>query len=118
MTVLIPAPFDRAVEVIVGTRRIMVAVNPRLLADTLVRALARPDVEVVLDPEDDRAGTYDLAVVSSALPPAITAEVVVTLPDPAAGTQGSITTVEGTEPAVLGDLASLLEALNRFLRPG
>ena len=100
-------------------RRVVIAVEPRLLADTLMRALERPDVHIVvtLDPPSEPAERpFDVAVVMDELPVGVSAEVVLRLAGTAGMTEGSVTTVEGTEAAALRDLTGLLETLNRFLR--
>lgn len=101
-----------------GTRRVVIVVEPRLLADTLARALHGSDIEVTLSlaTSPGESETFDVAVVKGAVGQEITADVIVRLPDPEAAEVGSITTADGTEPAVLNDLASLLETLNRFIR--
>ena len=108
------------VEVTVEVRRVVIAVEPRLLADTLVRALERPDVHIVvtLDPAPDEAAVqpFDVAVVTDDLPAGVRADVVLRLSGTADMTDGSVTTVDGTQPAALGDLTGLLQTLNRFLR--
>lgn len=101
-------------------RRVVIAVEPRLLADTLVRALERPDVHIVvtLDSAPDEAAVqpFDVAVVTDDLPAGVSADVVLRLSGTADMTDGSVTTVDGTQPAALGDLTGLLQTLNRFLR--
>jgi hypothetical protein len=100
----------------------VIAVEPRLLADTLVRALERSDVEVVVNldantgPEESPGDTFDVAVIMDELPTGVRADVVVRLAGTADMAEGSVTTVEGTEAAALRDLTGLLETLNRFLR--
>jgi hypothetical protein len=101
-------------------RRVMIAVEPRLLADTLVRALQTPDVDVVVTLDSPMVETpaqpYDVAIVMDRLPTGVRADVVLRLAGAAGMTEGSVTTVEGTEAAALRDLSGLLETLNRFLR--
>ena len=120
MTPAAVTSLDLLVEVTVEVRRVVIAVEPRLLADTLVRALERPDVHVVvtLDPPSTEipAQAFDVAVVTDDLPVGVSAEVVLRLSGAAGMADGSVTTVEGTQPAALGDLIGLLETLNRFLR--
>lgn len=111
--------FDHAMVTTVARRRIAILVEPRLLAETLLLALRRRDVEVVIEldvpPGDQRV--FDVAVVTDGVPPGTAADVVIRLPRANAGDAGSVTTAEGTEPAALGDLAALLETLDRYLRP-
>ena len=101
-------------------RRIAIAVEPRLLADTLSVVLRRPDVEVVLllDRGSIAASAeqaYDLAIVMDDDPSPVRAAVTVRLPIGPADEQGSVTTVRGTEAAVVGDLGALLTTLRPFL---
>ena len=82
--------FTAAVTRVLGRRRVVVAVEPRLLADALARALERTDVDVVihLDSRDVHVGTaeFDLALVSGdTLPDGVGADVVVYLPDGVTG---------------------------------
>ena len=95
----------------------MIAVHPRLLSDTLVLALTQPDVDVVLGPGASPEAPYDLAVVMGELPHGVSADVVIHLPEDPGAQQASITTMGGTEATSVVGLASLLETLNRFLRP-
>ena len=120
MTPAAVASLNLLVEVTVEVRRVVIAVEPRLLADTLVRALERPDVHIVvtLDSAPDEAAVqpFDVAVVTDDLPAGVSADVVLRLSGTADMTDGSVTTVDGTQPAALGDLTGLLQTLNRFLR--
>ena len=97
-------------------RRVAISVQPRLLADTLRRALERPDVDVVVVGHEDPLAV-DIAIITGDLPDRVTADVVVRIPDAAQAGKGSITTPSGRESAVLNDLAAVLEALDRFLGP-
>ena len=100
-------------------RRIAIAVEPRLLADTLSVVLRRPDVEVLLLERDRTTGpaepVYDLAIVMNDDPSPVRAAVTVRLPIKPDDKQGSVTTVRGTEAAVVGDLGALLSTLRPFL---
>lgn len=102
-------------------RRVVIAVEPRLLADTLMRALESPDLHIVVTldppPADDATQLFDVAVVMDELPAGVSAGVVLRLCGTAGMSEGSVTTVDGTQPAALRDLSGLLETLNRFLRP-
>jgi hypothetical protein len=99
-----------------GGRRVVIVVEPRLLSETLARALQRPDVEVSIGLEPPVAGEerFDVAVVMGDVPPGVNADVVVRVPE-GDGEEGSITTPQGTEPAALGTLPGFLKALERFL---
>ena len=100
-------------------RRVVVAVEPRLLADALVRALQRADANLmaILDSDAERggAGPFDVAVIMDELPAGVSAHVVVRLAGVADMTEGSVTTPQGTQPAPVSDFAGLLETLNRLL---
>lgn len=98
------------------TRRVAIAVDPRLLADTLSCALARDGVEIVNCADGSAAlGSFDLAVVTSDRPPGLSAHVVVVLPAADGDGLGSVTTPHGTKPTRLDDLATVLETLHRFI---
>lgn len=100
---------------VAAATRVLIAIEPRLLSDVLIRVLDGPNVEIVVDtPAGQQPRHFDLAVVSAGAGTDLNANVVVRLPAIEGG-EGSITTPSGTQPAVLGDLARLLEALNRFV---
>jgi hypothetical protein len=102
----------------VTARRIAIAVEPRLLADALSVVLRRPDVEVVLLLDRSSPApepVYDLAIVMNDDPSPVAAAVTVRLPMESADEPGSVTTVRGTEAAVVGDLGALLSTLRPFL---
>lgn len=98
----------------------MIAVEPRLLADTLARALASSDLQLVIDldstPTPPEPEMFDVAVITDKLPAGVRADVVVRLGRSPGMAEGSVTTAQGTEPAALRDLPGLLETLDRFLR--
>ena len=110
--------FADGVQRTVTARRIAIAVEPRLLADALSVVLRRPDVEVVLLLEGhtpDAEPAYDLAIVMNDDPAPVAAAVTVRLPVESADGPGSVTTVGGTQAAVVGDLGALLSTLRPFL---
>jgi hypothetical protein len=111
--------FDEAMEAPAVDRRVIIAVQPRLLADTLARALGLDDVDVVigLEPATPGEADFDLAVVMGDLPPGVHADIVIQLPSDEGSAAGSVTTSEGTQPALFADLAAVLETLNHYLRP-
>lgn len=91
-----------------------IAVAPRLLADTLARALRLPDIEVVVVlGQPLLTGHFDAAIVMGSGAEHVGADVTVTLPT--GGQIGSITTVSGTEPAALDDLDAVVDTLQRLL---
>ena len=100
-----------------GGRRVVIVVEPRLLSETLARAVQQHDVDVTigLDPPVADEERFDIAVVSGEVPAGLHADVVVRVPDDSDEDGGSITTAHGTEPAALGTLAGFLKALDRFL---
>ena len=116
MTLQSPLLFDERMRSTVVHRRVLVAVRPRLLAETLARALATADVDIVLDaPTGDLDDHFDVAVVLGSLPADTTADVIVCLPTSPDAIEGSVTTASGTQPAPVGDLPGLLETLHRLL---
>lgn len=101
------------VQNLIGAR-VAIVVEPRLLAETLHRALRRPELDVVIyldhvGPDD----AFDAAVVLGSAPEGMRADVVVTLPDGLG--EGSITTADGTQTVLLGDLAAVVETLHTLL---
>lgn len=100
-----------------GGRRVVIVVEPRLLSETLARAVQRPDVDVTigLEPPTADKEPFDIAVVMGDEPEGLHADVIVRVPGAETDCEGSITTAEGTEPAALGTLAGFLQALDRFL---
>lgn len=107
--------------VMMASRRVVVAVRPRLLADVLIRSLAAEDIDVTLYVEDARIEVrgqrYDIAIVSGSLPAPLHVDVVVRLPEDAgaAGT-GTVETCSGTRafhftgPSDLVDLIARLSS--------
>lgn len=96
--------------------RVVIAVQPRLLADSLARALRSDGVDVVvwLDTQDDRL--FDMAIIMDSTPQPPDAPVVVRLPSADDATaEGSVTTVDGTQAALLDDLRGLIDTIHRFL---
>lgn len=96
-------------------RRVVIDVRPRLLSDALVRALHRVDAAVVvgLEPIPGEIRLFDVAVVMDALPEGFRADTVIRLPDSGGPEAASITTARGTQSARIGDLVTLLEAVDR-----
>jgi DNA-binding response OmpR family regulator len=103
-------------------KRILVAVEPPLLADTLADLLRRAgldDVDVV-GPDAAEAtlagGHYDGAVVTITLPKGSGADVVITLPDAegSAGT-GRVATGDGEAEVRIDDAVELIELLDEHV---
>ena len=103
-------------------RRVALAVSPRLLSDTLSRALARhKDIEVVVcDPADVDAGGFDVILVGGTDVEVEMAEpvVVIRLPDADESGIGSVTTERGRQRVPLADVAGVLEVLERLTADG
>jgi len=96
-------------------RRVVIAVSPRLLGDTLSRALDRDELEIVVMTEkgsESFRGHADVLIVSDAEPADLGAEVVIHLP------QGSDVAVvdapKGSEQVPIRDLAALLTTVQRY----
>lgn len=96
-----------------GLARVVLAVSPTLLAETLARALAdHGDLEVVicldLEAGADAAATrptrYDVGVVTDELPEGIDVEVLIRLPGPATGGLGRVRTGGGERDVILTDV--------------
>ena len=108
---------DGRMEALAIGPRVIIAVQPRLLADTLRRAVINAGADVVIDVDAQTKVHADVAVVMGETPAHIDADTVIRLPATEDSQTGSITTAKGTEPAALADLAALLQTLNHFLRP-
>lgn len=99
--------------------RVAIAVPPRLLGETLSRALTRDALDiVVVDSPEQLSAHYDIVVVCGPDEPAgVTADVIVHLPEypPRAGVEsdGSITTVHGRELVDLRQVADISSAIKR-----
>jgi hypothetical protein len=96
-------------------RRVVIAVSPRLLGDTLSRALDRDELEIVVVTEkgsESFRGHADVLIVSEPEPAGLAAEVVIHLP------QGSELAVvdapRGSERVPIHDLAALLATVQRY----
>lgn len=107
-----------ALEASVIERRVVIDVRPRLLSDALVRALRGVDAAVVVgvEPTPGEVRLFDVAVVMDVLPDGFRADTVIQLPDNGGRGAASITTARGTESACVGDLVTLLETVDRYLR--
>lgn len=98
-------------------RRIIIAVKPRLLADTLLRALERTGVRIVISVDGTSTQRhYDVAVVMESLPRGVSADAVITLPADGGPGEASVTTAEGTAAAGIADLPALVDTLDHYLR--
>lgn len=101
------------------TRRLLIAVEPRLLADALARALGGDYEVLVADPATWRtdpatAGHFDAAIVTDPqLPPATSVDRVLALAAPSPSPDvGVLRTVTGDRPVDVGGLAALVAALD------
>ena len=90
--------------------RVLLAVSPPLLADTLARALADDELEVVIHDAGDDEGheAFDVGLVTGALPPGVDVAVVVSLPadDPGTGPV-RVRSEAGEREVVVTDIASV-----------
>ena len=90
-------------------------VVPRLLRDTLARALAVLDVDLVdRRAALERAEPVDVAIVSRSAAVDIPAWVVVRLPAETDGGVGSVTTRGVRRPVMLDDLAAVLDIVRTY----
>ncbi|MFQ5948734.1 MAG: hypothetical protein ACE5KX_07735 [Acidimicrobiia bacterium] len=105
--------------------RVVVAVDPPLLADLLSRVMARPGLDVVLyrklvsRPHSPRDLRFDVALVSGPLPPDLHADVVISLPNDAGRGGACILRTRQGDDAVqdvvqIEKLADLVQLLDRF----
>ena len=103
-------------------RRLLVAVSPRLLGDTLARALATAtSFEVVVYTEDgvaapgDANGAFDLAVVSGDLPQGVTVDIVLSLPDTPTGAGiGRVRSGLSERDIVVDDIGAIQRVIGEF----
>lgn len=101
------------------TGRVVVAVEPRLYGDTLVRALTAHDLDVTLYLDGGHLRVsgdgYDVALVSGTLPSDLDAEVVVRLPSGADGAGSAMVEVGEDRRSFRvdgpGDVAALVREL-------
>ena len=103
--------------------RVVVAVQPRLYADVLVRLLEEEGLDVVIYPErsglEAEAGAFDVAVVSAAVPGDVAAYVVIRLPATAtaAGT-GSVRVGGQEHPVDIAGPRMIIDLVERFREGG
>lgn len=101
-------------------RRLLVAVSPRLLGDTLARVLAhKSGLEVVLHTDDgqpDGAGTprqFDIGIVSGDLPEGISVDVLVRLPNtPTGAGVGRLRSRVGERDIILDDVMAIQRVID------
>ncbi len=111
-----------------GRHRLAIAVVPRLLGETLSRALARDDLDiVVIDEAGEISADVDIVLVSADVEArGIGAGTILRLPDPEAADSGdgstaglgSVTTVGGSRPADLRQLTGITRMIDRLMRVG
>lgn len=103
--------------------QLLIAVEPRLFADTLARALDAEYDVVVTDCRTAGAADasqihYDAAVVSDVLPDGVSVDRVLTLPAVSSGTGIGVLRTGARERAVaVGGLAAIADALRDGLEP-
>ena len=104
-------------------KRLLIAVEPRLFADALARAL-RTDYEIVI--ADVSAPAYpasepthfDAAIVSTQLPAGVSVERLLRLPEASSGTGfGTLRTGTVERPVAVGGLAAIVSVLDDPLQP-
>lgn len=104
-------------------QRLMIAVEPRLFADALARALRR-DYEVVIadmstwsSPPAEHTH-FDVAVVSDRLPPGVSVDRVLRLPESGSGTGIGVLRSGAAERTVaIGGLSAIVAVLGDPLQP-
>ena len=105
-----PRPCVLSVQATVSPR-VVIAVQPRLLADTLRRRLASSEFDVVIVLDSSHAITADVAIIMGELPAGVTADVVVRL----LSDDDSRPMPSGTEVTAVSDLAVLVETIHQLL---
>ena len=101
-------------------RRILLAVEPRVLEGALARLLSvGSDDEVVQVGRTGRTapgGGYDAAVISDQLPAGVRADVVITLPDTrGSGGTGTVTSGEAVHEVSIGRAERVVELLEQYV---
>lgn len=104
-------------------KRLLIAVEPRLFADALARAL-RTDYEIVIadvsapaSPVTEHAH-FDVAIVSTELPAGVSVERLLRLPEASSGTGfGTLRTGAVERPVAVGGLAAIVSVLDDPLQP-
>lgn len=101
-----------------ASQRLLVAVEPRLLSDTLARALSGDYEVLAADPatwhdDDASSGHFDVAIVTSeALPPGVSVDRLLVLPAPSPSPDvGVLRTAAGSRQVSVGGLAAIAAAL-------
>lgn len=102
-----------------ATKRLLIAVEPRLLADTLARALGE-DYEILIvdtatwQSDPATAGHFDAAIVTDEpLPPGASVDRVLVLAAPSPSPEvGVLRTVAGDRTVAVGGLAALIAAID------
>ena len=96
-------------------RRVVIAVSPRLLGDTLARALDRDELGIVVVTEagsETFRGHADVLIVSDAEPADLGADVVIHLPE--GNDMAVVDAPSGSEQVPIRDLAALLTTVQRY----
>lgn len=105
-------------EQVEGGRSVVVAVQPRLLADVLAQALRGNGAVIDVEVSDSAWGSrrhFNVAVVTGALRPGLSADTVIQLPAAGDDQGGLVTSADRTEPARIPDLAALVETVTRYI---
>jgi hypothetical protein len=104
-------------------QRLLIAVEPRLFADALARAL-RTDYEIVIadvsTPPSSSAepAHFDVAITSGDLPAGVSVERLLRLPAESSGTGlGTLRTGAVERPVAVGGLSAIVAALGDPLQP-
>jgi hypothetical protein len=95
--------------------RVVIAVSPRLLGDTLSRALDRDELEIMVVTEgvpESFRGHADVLIVSDAAPADLSADVVIHLPE--GNDVAVVTAPSGSEQVPIDDLSALIAAVQRY----
>jgi hypothetical protein len=102
-----------------GRRRVLVAVEPRVLGDVLARLLRHDHVDVDAlavdggEVEPPAAGHYDAAVVTITLPDSVTADVVLELPDTLGNAgEGRLRQDAATTPVPVDGPAAIIDLID------
>lgn len=106
------------------TKRLLIAVEPRLLGDALARALSADYEVLTADPATWRTDPatrqhFDAAIITEEpLPPGTSVDRVLVLPTPSPSPEvGVLRTVGGERPVAVGGLAAIAAALDGLESP-
>lgn len=103
-------------------RRVIVAVEPRLLGDVLSEGLAETGLEVVVHASVERpdssltGASYDIAIITGTLPDDVVVDAVICLPDAPGGPAKVTSRAAGCRLVDVRDLSDIRALLGQLCR--